>query len=47
MKYPLEFKLECIEKYKKASHSHLPPGIKHRATFSHDLMDWVKANKNE
>ncbi len=43
MKYTLEFKLECVEKYKKGIRIDLPPGVKHRATFSHYLMDWVKA----
>ena len=43
MKYTLEFKLECVEKYKKGIRIDLPPGAKHRATFSHCLMGWVKA----
>lgn len=43
MKYTLEFKLECVEKYKKGIRIDLPPGVKHRATFSHYLMGWVKA----
>lgn len=43
MKYTLEFKLECIEKYKKGIHIDLPPGVKHRRTFSHYLKSWVKA----
>lgn len=43
MKYTLEFKLECVEKYKKGIRIDLPPGVKHRATFLHYLMDWVKA----
>ena len=40
MKYTLKFKLECVEKYKKGIRIDLPPGVKHRATFSHYLMDW-------
>ena len=43
MKYTLEFKLECVEKYKKGIRIGLPPGVKHRATFSHYLMGWAKA----
>ena len=43
MKYTLEFKLECVEKYKKGIRIGLPPGVKHRATLSHYLMGWVKA----
>lgn len=43
MKYTLEFKLECVEKYKKGIRIDLPPGVKHRATFPHYLMGWIKA----
>ena len=42
-KYKKGFKLECVEKYKKGIRIDLPPGVKHRATFSHYLMGWVKA----
>ena len=42
MKYTLEFKLECIERYKR-SHSYVyPPGIKSKSSFVSHVRDWVR-----
>lgn len=42
MKYTLEFKLECIDKYKKGIHIDLPPNArcKERDFFMHKVRDW-------
>ena len=42
MKYTLEFKLECIEKYKKGIHIDLPPGIKSKDSFGSHVRDWAR-----
>ena len=42
MKYTLEFKLECIERYQR-SHSYVyPPGIKSKSSFVYHVRDWVR-----
>ena len=42
MKYTLEFKLECIERYKR-SHSYVyPPGTKSKSSFVSHVRDWVR-----
>jgi len=41
MKYSLEYKLECVNKYKNGEHINHPPG-KNRTTFMHYIYDWVK-----
>ncbi len=42
MKYTLEFKLECVERYKR-SHSYVyPPGIKSKGSFRSHVLDWVR-----
>ena len=42
MKYTLEFKLECIDKYKKGMHIDLPPNARcrKRDSFMHKVRDW-------
>ena len=42
MKYTLEFKLECIDKYKKGIHIDLPPNARcrERDCFMHKVRDW-------
>ena len=44
MKYTLEFKFECIDKYKKGIHIDLPPNAKckERDFFMHKVRDWNK-----
>ena len=42
MKYTLEFKLECVERYKR-SHSYVYPlGIKSKGSFRSHVLDWVR-----
>ena len=42
MKYTLEFKLECIERYRQ-SHSYVyPPGIKSKDSFRSHVRDWAR-----
>ncbi|MDD5885418.1 MAG: hypothetical protein PUC66_05195 [Erysipelotrichaceae bacterium] len=43
MKYTLEFKLECIDKYKKGIHIDVPPNCKssHR-DFMNGVRNWAK-----
>lgn len=42
MKYTLEFKLECIERYKQ-SHSYVyPPGVKSKGSFRSHVQDWAR-----
>ena len=33
MKYTFEFKLDCVEKYKKHARIEVPPGVKNRERF--------------
>lgn len=44
MKYTLEFKLECIDKYKNGIHIDLPPNAKckERNFFIHNVRNWNK-----
>ncbi|MDD7616028.1 MAG: hypothetical protein PUJ85_01545 [bacterium] len=44
MKYTLEFKLECIDKYKNGIHIDLPSNArcKERNSFMHKVRDWNK-----
>ena len=42
MKYTLEFKLECVERYKQ-SHSYVyPPDVKSKHSFRSHVRDWVR-----
>lgn len=42
MKYTLEFKLECIERYKRSHSYAYPPGIKSKSSFVSHVRDWVR-----
>lgn len=42
MKYTLEFKLECIDKYKKGIKIDIPKDIKHERTFMGYVAHWTK-----
>ena len=41
MKYTLDFKLDCVDKYKTGIHIEHPPGLC-RGTFMHHVREWVK-----
>ena len=41
MKYTLEFKLECIDKYKKSMRLPFPDGI-NQSTFRNHVKEWVQ-----
>ena len=43
MKYTLEFKLECIGKYKKGIQITIPRSVKHKRTFMSHVYAWTKA----
>lgn len=44
MKFALEFKLECIEKFKKGEKIDIPDGYPSLPeTFYHNVRDWIKA----
>ena len=42
MKYTLEFKLECVERYKQSGSYAYPPGIKSKSSFRSHVRDWVR-----
>ena len=42
MKYTLEFKLECIERYKRSHSYAYPPGIKSKSSFRSHVQDWAR-----
>ena len=42
MKYTLEFKLECIDKYKSTHSFIFPPGIKSKESFRSKIRYWTK-----
>ena len=42
MKYSLEFKLECVNKYKNGDFIILPPGLRSRDSFMAHIRTWVK-----
>lgn len=42
MKYTLEFKLECIERYKRSNSYVYPPGVKSKRSFASHVRDWVR-----
>ena len=42
MKYTLEFKLDCVDKYKKHIKIAIPLGIKSERSFLTHVRDWVK-----
>lgn len=42
MKYTLEFKLECIDKYKKGIQIAIPKNVKHKRTFMNYVRAWSK-----
>ena len=43
MKYSLEFKLECVNKYKNGDFIILPPGLRSRESFMAHVRTWAKA----
>ena len=42
MKYTLEFKLECVDRYKRSHSYAYPPGIKSKCSFRTHVHDWVR-----
>ena len=42
MKYTLEFKLECVDKYKNGEAIDVPKGVKHKRTFMAYVRVWAK-----
>ena len=42
MKYTFEFKLDCVDKYKKHATIESPPGVKSKKQFLRYVRDWVK-----
>lgn len=42
MKYTLEFKLKCVERYKQSGSYAYPPGIKSKSSFRSHVRDWVR-----
>ena len=42
MRYTLEFKLECVERYKSGKRIETPPGCKSRTGFLTHVYEWVQ-----
>lgn len=42
MKYTLEFKLECVERYKQSGSYAYPPGIKSKSSFRSHVRCWAR-----
>ena len=42
MKYTLEFKLKCVERYKQLHSYVYPPGIKSKGSFRSRILNWVR-----
>ena len=42
MKYTLEFKLECVDRYKQSGSYAYPPGIKSKSSFRSHVHYWVR-----
>lgn len=42
MKYTLEFKLKCVERYKQSGSYAYPPGVKSKDSFRSHVRDWAR-----